>query len=108
MNMKDNKDNVTQIDIVAINDETDLLYQKSEKYENHIYVLNKINIAVQLLSVISVIICPITKIDFCIIGFQILWGLMYFISVIILGKKSDKFFKDFLQKSLKKLANKKS
>lgn len=106
MNMKDNKDNVTQIDIVSINDEMDLLYQKSEKYEKHIYVLNKINIAVQLLCVMSVIICPITKIDFCIIGFQILWGLMYFISVIILSKKSDKFFKYFLQKSLKKMANK--
>ena len=32
MNMKYNKDNVTQIDIVSINDEMDLLYQKSEKY----------------------------------------------------------------------------
>lgn len=106
MNMKDNKDNVTQIDIVDINDEMDLLYQKSEKYENHICVLNRINIAVQFLCIMSVIICPITKIDFCIIGFQILWGLLYFISTIILSKKSDKFFNDYLKKSLEKLANK--
>ena len=104
--MKDNKDNVTQIDIVDINDEMDLLYQKSEKYENHIYVLNIIHIVVQLLCIMSIIICPITKIDFCIIGFLILWGLMYFISVIIFGKKSDKFFNDYLKKSLEKLANK--
>ena len=106
MNMKDNKDNVTQIDIVSINDEMDLLYQKSEKYENHICVLNRINIAVQLLCVMSVIICQRTEIDFCIIGFQILWGLLLFISLHILGKKSDKFFNDYLKKSLEKLANK--
>ena len=104
--MKNNRDNVTQIDIVSINDEMDLLYQKSEKYENHICVLNRINMAVQLLCIMSVIICQITKIDFCIIGFQILWGLLFFISMIILSKKSDKFFNDYIKKSLKKLANK--
>lgn len=100
MNMKDNKDNVTQIDIVFTNDEMDLLYQKSEKYEKHIYVLNRINIAVQLLCIMSVIICPITKIDFCIIGIQILWGLLFIISTNILSKKSKKFFNDYLKKSL--------
>ena len=104
--MKDNKDNVTQIDIVDFNDEMDLLYQKSEKYEKYIYVLNIIHIIVQLLCIMSVIICQITKIDFCIIGFLILWELMYFISMIILSKKSDNFFNDYLKKSLEKLANK--
>lgn len=97
MNMKDNKDNVTQIDIVTINDELDLLYQKSEKYKKYIYILNKINIVVQLLCIISVIISQRTEIDFCIIGFQILWGLLFCISVYILGKKSDKFFNDYLK-----------
>ncbi len=105
MNMKDNKDNVTQIDIVAINDETDMLYKKSLKYDKYIYVLQIINLAIQLLCLMLVIICPRIEIDFCIIGFQILCGLLLCISLNILGKKSDKFFSDYLKKSLKKLAN---